>query len=442
MQTSFTLAQLADPEIAAADPILRACVHCGFCNATCPTYLLLGDELDGPRGRIYLMKKNLELDEKPDPDFVTHIDRCLSCYACMTTCPSGVNYMHLVDPMRHRIEQFYRRPFADRIIRAALNWTLPHPTRFRWALLGAQVAKLVRDFLPGRLAAMVTLAPAGTIAPTVLERPQFFPAEGERRMRVALLAGCVQQVIAPEINAATIRLLTRHGCDVAIVDGSRCCGSLSHHLGKDSLAFARANIDAWMRAIEGEGLDAIVINASGCGTTVKDYGFMLRADPAYAAKAAQISALAKDVSEVMAALDIKPVAIERPSSRHSPPPRGGRGKIKVAYHSACSMQHAQRVNAEPRALLMSAGFEIAEIPDGHLCCGSAGTYNMLQPELAEALRARKLDAIETTGADIVATGNIGCIVQLQRAARPVVHTVELLDWATGGPKPAILGDIA
>ncbi|HEX4113136.1 MAG TPA: glycolate oxidase subunit GlcF [Stellaceae bacterium] len=438
MQTSFSLAQLADPEIAAADPILRACVHCGFCTATCPTYLLLGDELDGPRGRIYLMKNNLERDEQPGPDFVTHIDRCLSCYACMTTCPSGVNYMHLVDPMRHRIEQHYRRPFADRMIRAALNWTLPYPTRFRWALFGARIAKLARAFLPGRLGAMVKLAPARMLAPTPLERPQFFPAEGERRMRVALLAGCVQQVIAPEINAATIRLLTRHGSDVAIVDGSRCCGSLSHHLGKDSLSFARANIDAWMRAVEGEGLDAIVINASGCGTTVKDYGFMLRADTAYADKAAKISALAKDVSEVMAMLGIKPAGAERPPSPNPLPPSGERERIVVAYHSACSMQHAQHVNTEPRALLRAAGFEVAEIPEGHLCCGSAGTYNMLQPALADALRARKLDNIDTTGAAIVATGNIGCIAQLQSAARPVVHTVELLDWATGGPKPASL----
>jgi glycolate oxidase iron-sulfur subunit len=369
------------------------------------------------------MKNNLELDEKPGSDFVLHIDRCLSCYACMTTCPSGVNYMHLVDPMRHRIELLYRRPFADRVLRAALNWTLPHPTRFRWALLGARFARLVRDLLPGRLGAMVRLAPPSSLAPSPFERPQFFPAEGERRMRVALLAGCVQQVIAPEINEATIRLLTRHGCDVAIVDGSRCCGSLSHHLGKDWLGFARANIDAWTRAVEGEGLDAIVINASGCGTTVKDYGFMLRDDPDYAAKAAGISALAKDVTEVMAMLGIQPG-----------PPLG----LRVAYHSACSMQHAQQVNAAPRALLAAAGFEVAEIPDGHLCCGSAGTYNMLQHELADQLRARKLGAIAQTGADIVATGNIGCITQLQSGARPVVHTAELLDWASGGPKPPAL----
>jgi glycolate oxidase iron-sulfur subunit len=429
MQTEFTLAQLADPEIAVADKILRACVHCGFCTATCPTYVLLGDELDGPRGRIYLMKNNLESGAPPDRDLVTHIDRCLSCYACMTTCPSGVNYMHLVDPMRHRIERQYRRPFLDRAMRAVINWTLPYPTRFRWALLAARAGKLLGPLLPGRLGAMVRLAPAHPPRPTTLERPQFFPAQGQRRMRVALLAGCVQQAIAPEINAATIRLLTRHGCDVAIVDGAACCGSLSHHLGKESLGFARANIDAWMRAVNGEGLDAIVVNASGCGTTVKDYGFLLRGDPSYADTAATISALAKDVTEVMATLGISP-------------PRGQREKIKVAYHSACSMQHGQQIHVQPRELLAAAGFEVREIPEGHLCCGSAGTYNMLQHELADALRARKLGNIETTGAEIVATGNIGCITQLHTGARPVVHTVELLDWATGGPQPPALEGMA
>jgi glycolate oxidase iron-sulfur subunit len=428
MQTSFTLAQLADPDVAAADPILRACVHCGFCTATCPTYVLLGDELDGPRGRIYLMKNNLESDAPPDHALVTHIDRCLSCYACMTTCPSGVNYMHLVDPMRHRIEQRYRRPILDRAVRSLLNWTMPYPTRFRWTLHAARIGKLLGPFLPGRLRAMVKLAPLHPPRPTTLERPQFFPAQGARRMRVALLAGCVQQAIAPEINAATIRLLTRHGCDVAIVDGAACCGSLSHHLGKEALGFARANIDAWMRAVNGEGIDAVVVNASGCGTTVKDYGFMLRTDPAYAAKAATISALAKDVSEVMTTLGVTP---SRPTGQ------------RVAYHSACSMQHAQRLHAEPMALLRAAGFDVRDVPEGHLCCGSAGTYNMLQYELADALRARKLANIATTGAEIVATGNIGCIAQLrQPGIRPVVHTVELLDWATGGPSPPALRDMS
>jgi glycolate oxidase iron-sulfur subunit len=423
MQTSFTLAQLADPEIAAADPILRACVHCGFCTATCPTYVLLGDELDGPRGRIYLIKHNLESGAPPDPDFVLHIDRCLSCYACMTTCPSGVNYMHLVDPARRRIQQQFRRRPLDRALRALLNWTLPHPTRFRWAVHAARFAKLLGLNLPGRLGAMLRLVPARPPAPTTLERPQFFPAASERHLRVALLAGCLQQAIAPEINAATIRLLTRHGCDVAIVDGTACCGSLSHHLGYDALDYARANIDAWMRAIEGEGLDAIVINAAGCGTTVKDYGFMLRNDSAYGEKARRISALAKDVTEVIAMIGLK-----------QPQATG----LRVAYHSACSLQHGQRLHLQPIALLRTAGFEVSDIPEGHLCCGSAGTYNMLQHDIAEQLRQRKLSNIDATGATVVATGNIGCMMQLQTEARPVLHTAQLLDWATGGPKPVEL----
>lgn len=423
MQTSFTLAQLADADTAAADPILRACVHCGFCTATCPTYVLLGDELDGPRGRIYLIKHNLESGAPPDPDFVLHIDRCLSCYACMTTCPSGVNYMHLVDPARRRIQQQFHRPALDRALRALLNRTLPHPTRFRWALHAARLVKLLGIRLPGRLGAMLRLVPARPPAPTTLERPQFFPAEGERHLRVALLAGCLQQAVAPEINAATIRLLTRHGCDVAIVDGSACCGSLSHHLGYEALDYARVNIDAWMRAIDGEGLDAIVINAAGCGTTVKDYGFMLRSDAAYADKARRISALAKDITEVIAMIGLKPAQAT--------------GQ-RVAYHSACSLQHGQRLHVQPIALLRAAGFEVSEIPEGHLCCGSAGTYNMLQHHIADRLRARKLANIDTTGAAVVATGNIGCMMQLQTEARPVLHTAQLLDWATGGPRPSAL----
>jgi glycolate dehydrogenase iron-sulfur subunit len=423
MQTNFTLAQLADPDTAESEKILRACVHCGFCLATCPTYVLLGDELDSPRGRIYLIKNLLEADAPASADFVTHIDRCLSCLACMTTCPSGVNYMHLVDQARHRIEATFRRPLLDRLLRGLIASTLPYPTRFRWALLGAWLAKAMRLPFGGRLGAMLALAPRRVAPPSPLERPQFFPAEGGARMRVALLPGCVQQVIAPEINEATIRVLRRHGCDVAIFDGTRCCGSLSHHLGRDALSFARANIDAWTRAIEGEGLDAIVVNASGCGTTIKDYGFMLRADPDYAEKAARVSALAKDVTEVVTMLGVKEAAVPR---------------RRVAYHSACSMQHGQRLHQEPMALLGAAGFEVAEVPEGHLCCGSAGSYNMLEPELAGALKSRKMANIHRTGAEIVATGNIGCIMQLRSPARPVVHTVELLDWATGGPEPASL----
>jgi glycolate oxidase iron-sulfur subunit len=430
MQTSFSLAQLADPDIKEADGILRACVHCGFCTATCPTYVLLGDELDSPRGRIYLIKDMLENDLPATPEVVKHVDRCLSCLSCMTTCPSGVNYMHLVDHGRRRIEETYDRPLADRLVRSLLSAVLPRPSLFRLALIGAWFARPLARILPARLAAMLRLAPARLSCPSPVDRPQVFPADGKRRKRVALLAGCAQQVLAPEINEATIHLLTRHGCEVVVASGAGCCGALVHHLGEEgpALAAARANIDAWQREIDGDGLDAIVVNASGCGTQVKDYGFMLRGDETHALAAQRISGLARDVSELMSELGL--MAPVRATG------------LRVAYHSACSLQHGQRVTVEPKALLAAAGFAVLEIPEGHLCCGSAGTYNILQPELATRLRDRKIGNIESLRPALVATGNIGCMTQLGAALTlPIVHTVELLDWATGGPLPRALKDL-
>jgi glycolate oxidase iron-sulfur subunit len=427
MQTTFSLAQLADPDIEVANGILRKCVHCGFCTATCPTFVLLGDELDSPRGRIYLIKDMLEHDKPASAEVALHIDRCLSCLSCMTTCPSGVHYMHLVDHARARVEETYTRPLAERLLRRMLAVVLPYPARFRLALQGARLAKPFAALLPGRLKGLVAFAPASVPAASPVDRPQAFAAEGARRKRVALLAGCAQQVLDPSINEATVRLLTRHGCEVVIAQGAGCCGALVHHMGRtrDSHAAARANIDAWTREIEASGLDAIVINASGCGTTVKDYGFMLRTDPAYAAKAARISALTRDVSELMTELGLKPPAIKL--------------GLTVAYHSACSLQHGQRVRAEPKALLAAAGFAVRDVPEGHLCCGSAGTYNLLQPKLATALRDRKLANIASLEPNAIAAGNIGCMAQLAAGTDiPVVHTVALLDWATGGPKPAAL----
>ena len=428
MQTHFSLAQLADPDIRESDKILRACVHCGFCTATCPTYVLLGDELDSPRGRIYLIKDMLEQDKPATEEVVRHVDRCLSCLSCMTTCPSGVNYMHLVDHGRAWIEQTYERPWLDRQLRRLLALVLPRPALFRLALLGAGFARPLVPLLPTRLQAMLRLAPRHLPSPSAVDKPQVFPALGPRRRRVALLNGCAQQVIAPGINEATIRLLTRHGCEVVVAAGAGCCGALVHHLGKTeaSHAAAKANIDAWTREIDGAGLDAIIVNTSGCGTTLKDYGFMLRSDPAYAGKAAAVSALARDVSEVMAELGLGAVAA----------PTG----LTVAYHAACSLQHGQQIRAEPKALLTAAGFMVKEVPEGHLCCGSAGTYNLLQPEIAGELKARKVANILSTAPDLIAAGNIGCITQIASGTGvPIVHTVELLDWATGGPKPAGLG---
>jgi glycolate oxidase iron-sulfur subunit len=427
MQTNFSLAQLADPDIAVANDILRSCVHCGFCTATCPTYVLLGDELDSPRGRIYLIKEMLEGDRPATEKVAKHIDRCLSCLSCMTTCPSGVHYMHLVDHARSHIEKTYKRPFLDRAMRALLANLLPYPDRFRLALIGAWLARPLRNVLPGRLGAMLALAPKAIPSPSPVDRPQTFPAEGPRRKRVALLSGCAQPVLSPGINEATIRLLTRHGCEVVVAAGASCCGALTHHMGREDSAhaLAKSTIAAWMREIEGEGLDAIVINASGCGTTVKDYGFMFREDADWADKAARVSELTKDVTELMEELGLASPSVET-------------GQI-VAYHSACSMQHGQKIKTLPQALLTQAGFTVKDVPEGHICCGSAGTYNMLQPEIATRLRDRKLANIERTQPDIIAAGNLGCMTQIGSGTdTPIVHTVELLDWATGGPKPQAL----
>jgi len=432
VQTSFSLAQLADPDVAEADRILRACVHCGFCTATCPTYVTLGNELDSPRGRIYLIKDMLEAGRPADEEIVTHIDRCLSCLSCMTTCPSGVHYMHLVDHARAHIERTYRRPLPDRLVRNLLAAVLPYPKRFRAALklarLGRPFAGLFRAVPAlGPLAAMLALAPAAVPAASPVSRPATHAAAGPRKGRVALLTGCAQSVLDPAINEATVRLLTRLGFAVVVPQGEGCCGSLVHHMGREeqALADARRNVDAWMGEIAQGGLDAIVVTASGCGTTIKDYGYMLRLDPAYAEKAARVSRLAKDVTEFLSGLDLPEPAM-----------RAGR---KVAYHSACSMQHGQKIVRQPKDLLRKAGFEVVEPREGHLCCGSAGTYNIMQPRIATRLRDRKVKNLAATGADVVATGNIGCMTQIaDRAGMPIVHTVELLDWAWGGPPPAAL----
>ncbi len=427
MQTNFSLAQLADSDVKEAERILRSCVHCGFCTATCPTYVLLGDELDSPRGRIYLIKNMLESDTAPSAGVVTHIDRCLSCLGCMTTCPSGVNYMHLVDHARVRIEESFARPWAERLLRALLALVLPRPGAFRLALLAAHAARPLVRFLPGRLAAATALAPARMPNPSPVDRPQVFPARGPRRLRVALLSGCAQQVLSPEINEATVRVLTRHGCEVVVAKGAGCCGALVHHMGRAGPARRAAigNVAAWTRELDRGGLDAIVANASGCGTMVKEYGFVLRDDPVWAAGAARVSGLARDVSEVLAGLELAPVA--------------GAARPAVAYHAACSLAHGQGVRDEPRRVLAAAGFEVREVPEGHLCCGSAGTYNLLQPALAGRLRDRKVANIERVKPDVIAAGNIGCIVQIAAGTRiPVVHPVELVDWATGGPRPPAL----
>ena len=406
MQTTFSLAQLADPDVRESEKILRACVHCGFCTATCPTYVLLGDELDSPRGRIYLIKDMLENAKPASERVVTHIDRCLSCLACMTTCPSGVHYMHLVDHARRYIEETYTRPWPDRLLRSAA----------RGGAAAALVCSAWRCAPPRSAAPCAACCRRAWPACSRSRRsacrrhprstaPQVFPAAGTtararraaRRLRAAGAGAADQRGDGPPPDPPRGRGGRSPRAPAA---AARSC--ITWAARRQALAAARANIDAWERERANAGLDAVIINASGCGTTVKDYGFMLREDPAYAEKAARIAALARDVTELLAELGLQPP--ERASD------------LVVAYHSACSMQHGQRITAQPKDLLRAAGFTVKDIPEGHICCGSAGTYNLLQPALAGQLRERKLANIARVRPDVVATGNIGCMVQLAGGA--------------------------
>ncbi len=428
MQTNFTPEQLNDSAIARSNEVLRACVHCGFCTATCPTYQVLGDELDSPRGRIYLIKDMLENERTPDATTVTHIDRCLSCLACMSTCPSGVHYMHLVDHAREYIDQNYKRRWDDRLLRWMLARILPYPTRFRVAMLGAKIARPFRRLIPdARIRAMLEMAPKSIPSVSLNDDPQVFVPK-EKKMRVALMTGCAQKALNTDINDATIRLLTRLGCEVVVADGAGCCGALTHHMGKtqESHGFAAQNIRAWTAEMDGAGLDAIVINTSGCGTTVKDYGHMFR-DTELAADAQRISLIAKDISEVLIELDL--------GGAQAPAP------VRVGYHAACSLQHGQQIKTHPKTLLKRAGFDVSEPQDSHLCCGSAGTYNLMQPEISKQLKERKIKTLQDLSPAVIAAGNIGCMMQIGSGIGvPVVHTVELLDWATGGPIPPAMTD--
>lgn len=434
MQTNFTPEQLADPHVETSEKILRSCVHCGFCTATCPTYVTLGNELDSPRGRIYLIKDMLENDRPADEKTVKHIDRCLSCLACMTTCPSGVNYMHLVDHARAHIEKTYKRPFFDQLTRNILALVLPYPGRFKASLyaakMGGPFAPILKAIPPlKRFGAMLDLAPAEIAKPSPYAQPGVHAPVADKRGRVAILTGCAQPVLKPGINEATIKLLTRIGVEVVVPEGEGCCGALVHHMGREEKALvdARRNVDAWTRAIDNGGLDAIIITASGCGTTIKDYGHMLRLDPDYADKAARVSALAKDITEYLLTIDLPAPSVEP--------------NLTVTYHSACSMQHGQKITMAPKTLLKAAGFAVKDPPEGHLCCGSAGTYNIMQPEIAAQLKERKVRNLESTRPDLIATGNIGCITQIASGTGiPIVHTVELLNWIYGGEKPAGVPD--
>ena len=433
MQTNFTEDQLKNKDNKSSEKILRKCVHCGMCNATCPTFNLLGDELDGPRGRIYLIKEMIEKKKAPTKKVVSHIDKCLSCYSCMTTCPSGVNYMHLIDHGRNYVEKNYQRPFYQRLFRNFLSKTLPKPKIFKFLIFFAKIGQLFKFLLPGNLKSMLDVAPK-KIQSKTLKFQKVYKAERKKpTARVALLIGCVQRVVSPQINESTIRILTRHGVEVTTMPEIECCGSLNHHLGKEKLAKEtfKKNINMWYDEYLKNGLDAIISNTSGCGTTLKDYGFVFRDDNELKKKAKKISELTKDITEFLdqnLKLSFKSDKVTK--------------KYNIAYHSACSMQHGQKVHKQPIDLLEKTGNKIFNIPDGHICCGSAGTYNILQSDIAKKLLKQKVENINKVKPDFISTGNIGCIMQITNGTKiPILHTVEVIDWYTGGPKPKSLSSL-
>ena len=428
MQSNFSKNQLSDADNASSDKIFKKCVHCGMCNATCPTHQILGDELDGPRGRIYLIKDMLENEKKPTAKVVKHIDRCLSCYSCMTTCPAGVNYMHIIDHGKKYIEKNYERPFFDRAIRKFLSIVLPNTKYFRLVSLLVKLSKPVQFLFPSKIKDMMSLMPPSFPKKTIKQK-EIYKVSGKKIVsRVALLTGCVQKEISPQINEATIRLLNRHGVEVVVPKKIRCCGSLNHHLGKEDDAHQdfRNNINIWYDEHLKGNLDAILSNTSGCGTTMKDYGFIFKDDKIMRKKAKIISQLTKDVTEYLNEnLKLNFKLKDK--------------KYKIAYHSACSMQHGQKVHNQPIELLSKTRNEVMEIPEGHICCGSAGTYNILQSKIAKELLRKKVKNIESLEPDFISTGNIGCITQIANGTKtPILHTIEILDWYTGGPKPKIL----
>lgn len=418
MQHTIPIEQIGPLGEPMADAVQK-CVHCGFCLPVCPTYQVLGEEMDSPRGRIFLMKEALEGNVESD-DVAPYIDRCLGCVGCITACPSGVGYGELVTAFRAKSEETRKRSLFDRMLRRFVLEALPYPNRFRW---GARLGKLARPFrglMPGRLGTMLELLPAKLPKADVL--PELVPAEGERRARVAMLAGCAQQVLAPDINHATLRVLAKNGVEVVIPKAQGCCGALAAHTGAawQAKQFAKQNLTAFPSDV-----DAILTNAAGCGSGMHEYALWLRGEPEQEA-AEQFVSKVCDVSVFLADLGLK-----TPPDLESP--------MRVAFHDACHLAHAQKVRSQPRQLLSSIGnLELTEIPNGEICCGSAGTYNIEQPQTAAELGQQKAEAVLSTDADAVATGNIGCMTQieshLQRLGKPmpVLHTMQILDRAYRG----------
>jgi len=426
-----------DDHHAPSNKLIDTCVHCGFCLPACPTYVLWGQEMDSPRGRIYLMKLASEGAVAINPQWVSHFDSCLGCMACMPACPSGVDYGKLIEATRAQIERKHKRSIGEKLHRQFILSTFTRPDRLRlmrWPLLAYQKSGLqallrstgARKLLPKKIRAMEALLPILSATEAVAE---VTPAQGQKRLRVGLLLGCVQREFFPEINAATARVLSAEGCEVVAPQEQTCCGALLVHAGEEesALAFARQTIDVFERA----GVDRIVINAAGCGSNMKEYGHLLRDDPQYAPRAAQFAAKCEDVSEIL-------VELESRAARHPL-------RARVAFHDSCHLQHAQGVCSQPRSLLSKIpDLDLVEIPESVICCGSAGIYNLVQPDTANALGDRKAKLIAPLRADVIATGNPGCLMQLQSSlARrgdktPVVHTIQLLDASIRGERPDFL----
>lgn len=410
MQTKLSDFIKDTPQGQEADAILRSCVHCGFCLATCPTYQILGDELDSPRGRIYLIKQMLE-GQPVTKKTLSHLDRCLTCRACETTCPSGVRYGALVDIGRGIIEKQVKRDTLSSVMRYALVKILPNPRLFNTLLKSAQI---LNPLLPRKLQEAV---------PISSRSDHTWPVTNHAR-KMLILDGCVQPALAPNINIATARVLDYLGITLIKADRTGCCGAVVYHLNaqSDGLDYMRRNIDAWWPWVQQNNVEAIVVNASGCGVTVKEYGHLLQHDPAYALKAKTISGISRDISEIVY------LELEKLKEKFVTQSLPDRQKMKLAFHSPCTLQHGMQIRGVVEEIMCAAGFDLSYVPDAHLCCGSAGTYSILQPQLSQKLLSNKVTALESGQPEQIATANIGCLMHLRnQAARPVKHWIELLD---------------
>jgi len=421
MKYAFTPEQLADPQIGPAAAAVRSCVHCGICTATCPTYVLLGDERDSPRGRIVLMKDMLEKGGAPSAEAVHHIDRCLSCLNCKTACPSSVNYQRLVDQARVHIQEHYKRPLGDRLLRWTIATVMTRPALVRIGLLLARIGAPVARIMPGKLGAMARI---GLSARPQGPEPTHFPKPAVVKQRIAIMPGCVQGALSPQIDSAVGRVLARRGIELVALEGAGCCGALPHHMGRehDSQAWAKKAIIAY----EQGQYDGVLITATGCSAQLKDYAHQFAGDPIWEPRAKKLAAAARDFAELCTPQNV------------TPPPLESNRPLRVAYHPACSLQNSLKLNGAGEAMLEAAGFTVTPFGESNLCCGSAGTYSILQPELSAALRARKLDNINAAQSDVLVSGNIGCLQHLasgEGLSQPILHIAELLDWAEGGPKP-------